>query len=105
MRTAKARSDLLVFSGGLGPTADDLTKETVARCYHDTLHFDQEEMDKITSFFAKSGRTTPDNNEKTGHGAHPRGKKLPNRNGTAPGVWFEDEGPVRGAAAPARPMS
>ena len=91
VRTAKARSDLLVFSGGLGPTADDLTKETVARCYHDTLHFDREEMDKITSFFAKSGRTTPDNNEKQAM-VPTRGKKLPNRNGTAPGVWFEDEG-------------
>ena len=93
VRTAKARSDLLVFSGGLGPTADDLTKETVARCYHDTLRFDQEEMDKITSFFAKSGRTTPDNNEKQAM-VPTRGKKLPNRNGTAPGVWLERDGRV-----------
>ena len=91
VRTAKARSELLVFSGGLGPTADDLTKETVARCYHDALRFDQEEMDKITAFFAKSGRTTPANNEKQAM-VPVRGKKLPNRNGTAPGVWFEDEG-------------
>lgn len=34
---AKARCDLLVFTGGLGPTADDLTKETVAACFGDTL--------------------------------------------------------------------
>ena len=91
VRAAKARSELLVFSGGLGPTADDLTKETVARCYRDTLRFDQEEMDKITAFFAKSGRTTPANNEKQAM-VPVRGKKLPNRNGTAPGAWFEDEG-------------
>ena len=37
---AMERSDLLVFSGGLGPTADDLTKETVARCFDDTLHLE-----------------------------------------------------------------
>ena len=37
---AKARADLLIFTGGLGPTADDLTKETVAACYGDTLAFD-----------------------------------------------------------------
>ena len=36
---AKQRCDLLVFTGGLGPTADDLTKETVAGCYGDTLAF------------------------------------------------------------------
>ena len=37
---AKSRSDLLVFSGGLGPTEDDLTKETVAEAFGDTLAFD-----------------------------------------------------------------
>ena len=37
---AKQRCDLLVFTGGLGPTADDLTKETVAACFGDTLTFD-----------------------------------------------------------------
>ena len=55
---AKARCDLLVFTGGLGPTADDLTKETVAACYGDTLAFDEEEWAKITSYFARTGRET-----------------------------------------------
>ena len=41
VKEAKSRSDLLVFSGGLGPTEDDLTKETVAGCYGDTLAFDR----------------------------------------------------------------
>ena len=44
---AKARCDLLVFTGGLGPTDDDLTKETVAACYGDSLVFDPEEWEKI----------------------------------------------------------
>ena len=91
VRTAKARSELLVFSGGLGPTADDLTKETVARCYHDALRFDQEEMDKITAFFAKSGRTTPANNEKQAM-VPTKGGWFENPNGTAPAVWFEAQG-------------
>lgn len=101
VRTAKARSQLLVFSGGLGPTADDLTKETVARCFGDTLRFDEEEMRKITSFFEKSGRTTPKNNEKQAM-VPVRGKKLPNENGTAPGVWFED-GACRAVLLPGPP--
>ena len=40
---AKRRCDLLVFTGGLGPTADDLTKVTVAECFGDTLAFDEDE--------------------------------------------------------------
>lgn len=90
---AKSRSELLIFSGGLGPTADDLTKETVADCYHDTLRFDEEEWAKITGFFARMGRETTPNNRKQAM-VPVRGKKLPNQNGTAPGVWFEDEGHI-----------
>ena len=53
---AKQRCDLLVFTGGLGPTADDLTKETVAACFGDTLTFDPEEWQKIVDFFTRTGR-------------------------------------------------
>ena len=44
VRLAMQRSDLLVFSGGLGPTDDDLTKQTVARAFEDELRFDEEEL-------------------------------------------------------------
>lgn len=50
VKEAKSRSDLLVFSGGLGPTEDDLTKETVAEAFGDTLHFDEAEWQKIVDF-------------------------------------------------------
>ena len=57
---AKSRCDLLVFTGGLGPTADDLTKETVAACFGDELAFDEAEWEKITRFFpAPVGRRPP----------------------------------------------
>ena len=56
VKEAKSRSDLLVFSGGLGPTEDDLTKETVAEAFGDTLHFDEAEWQKIVDFFARTGR-------------------------------------------------
>ena len=70
VKEAKSRSDLLVFSGGLGPTEDDLTKETVAEAFGDTLHFDEAEWQKIVDFFARTGR----------------GGRTP------PGAWFEDDG-------------
>lgn len=87
---ARARSELLIFSGGLGPTEDDLTKETVAEAFGDTLRFDPEEWNKIVAFFARTGRTPTPNNRKQAM-VPVRGHKLPNAHGTAPGAWFEDE--------------
>ena len=88
---AKARADLLVFTGGLGPTDDDLTKETVAACYGDSLTFDGEEWAKITAFFTRMGRATTPNNRKQAM-VPVRGEKIPNAHGTAPGAWFEQDG-------------
>ena len=88
---AKQRCDLLVFTGGLGPTADDLTKETVAACFGDTLTFDPVEWDKIVAFFARTGRTTTPNNRKQAM-VPVHGHKIINDHGTAPGAWFEQDG-------------
>ena len=88
---AKQRCDLLVFTGGLGPTADDLTKETVASCYGDTLAFDAEEWDKIVAYFTRTGRTVTPNNRKQAM-VPVKGHKVVNRHGTAPGAWFEQDG-------------
>lgn len=87
----KARSDLLVFSGGLGPTDDDLTKQTVARVFGDALRFDEEEYERIRAFFSKWGRTMPENNKKQAY-VPVNGQKLVNHNGTAPGMIFESDG-------------
>ena len=88
---AKSRCDLLVFTGGLGPTADDLTKETVAACYGDTLTFDESEWEKITAYFARTGRETTPNNRKQAM-VPTNGHKIVNHHGTAPGAWFEQDG-------------
>ena len=88
---AKQRCDLLVFTGGLGPTADDLTKETVAGCYGDTLAFDPEEWQKIVDFFTRTGRKTTPNNRKQAM-VPVNGHKIINNHGTAPGAWFEQDG-------------
>ena len=88
---AKQRCDLLVFTGGLGPTADDLTKETVAACFGDALTFDPDEWQKIVDFFTRTGReTTPNNRKQAMVPVH--GHKVVNHHGTAPGAWFEQDG-------------
>ncbi len=56
---AKQRCDLLVFTGGLGPTADDLTKETVAACFGDTLAFDPMSGRRSWTFLPAPGARPP----------------------------------------------
>ncbi|MDL2293737.1 competence/damage-inducible protein A [Ruminococcaceae bacterium OttesenSCG-928-D13] len=88
---AKARSDVLIFTGGLGPTADDLTKETIAEAFGDVLVMDEEELLNLQTFFEKRGVPMGDNNRKQAM-VPLRGKKLPNPNGTAPGAYFRQNG-------------
>ena len=88
---AKSRCDLLVFTGGLGPTADDLTKETVAECFGDSLTFDEDEWNKIVDYFHRSNRTVAPNNRKQAM-VPVNGRKVINNHGTAPGAWFEQDG-------------
>ncbi|NLC53002.1 MAG: competence/damage-inducible protein A [Firmicutes bacterium] len=82
---ALARVDLVLTSGGLGPTADDLTKETVAEVLGLSLVLDRPSLEAIESYFAKTGRPMTENNYK--QALIPEGgAALPNRKGTAPGV-------------------
>ncbi len=84
---AKSRSDLLVFTGGLGPTDDDLTKETIAELFGDVLTPDEDELIKLEDFFKKRGKTMSPSNAKQAM-VPTKGIKLDNPNGTAPGAWF-----------------
>ena len=87
-----SRADLVLFTGGLGPTADDLTMETAADAAGLPLVFDQESYDGIASFFTKIGRQMSDNNKKQAY--LPQGAViLPNTNGTAPGAVFPCSAP------------
>ena len=90
---ARNRADLIVTTGGLGPTCDDLTKQTVARAFGRELYFDQEAMDAIAAWFGEQGRTFPDNNR--AQAWLPEGSiVMANSCGTAPGCIFESEGVV-----------
>lgn len=88
IRIAQGRADLIIFSGGLGPTKDDLTKETIARMLDRTLVTDQQAMDSIEAFFAKRNRPMTENNRKQAlviEGC----QVLVNRNGMAPGMLVD----------------
>lgn len=91
IRHAEMRVDLLIFTGGLGPTRDDLTKETVAEAIGRKLVVDREALDSITAYFQATGRRMSENNRKQAlviEGS----RVLPNRQGMAPGMAVESDG-------------
>lgn len=88
VKTALFNSDLLILSGGLGPTYDDLTKETVAETLGLPMVRDEKILAEIENYFASSGRIMPPNNAKQAD--IPQGAiALKNRTGTAPGIFIK----------------
>jgi nicotinamide-nucleotide amidase len=81
------RSEIVVFSGGLGPTEDDLTREAVSEALGLPLHRDEEVLAGIERRFAARGWKMSPNNAKQADVLE-GGVVLPNPNGTAPGQWL-----------------
>jgi len=80
--------DLIVITGGLGPTEDDVTRDALARALDVPLDVDETIVDRIRDRFARRGMTMPEINRR--QGMVPRGADvLPNANGTAPGLWLQ----------------
>lgn len=98
---ARNRADLIITTGGLGPTCDDLTKQTLARAFDRKLYLNEDALADIREYFAERGRSFTDNNLRQAY--LPEGSiMLPNDCGTAPGCIIED-GPVRVVMLPGPP--
>src|SRR3954470_15637731 len=83
-----AWADVLVVTGGLGPTEDDMTRDAVARVLQVPLDVDEAIVERLRERFARRGMTMPDINRR--QAMVPRGATvLANANGTAPGLWLE----------------
>lgn len=89
INTALSRADILIFSGGLGPTEDDLTKETVAEALGKKLIRDKWAEQEIADYFALRGRIPTDNNWKQADVIEGC-EVLYNKNGTAPGIFVSE---------------
>ncbi len=87
-RAAAERNDIVVATGGLGPTADDLTREALAEVAGRPLVLDEPTLDYIRGLFARFKRDMPERNRV--QAMFPEGSRIiPNANGTAPGIWLD----------------
>src|SRR5438067_4697460 len=88
VRSALEWADVMVLTGGLGPTEDDVTRDAIARVLNVSMSENEAVIARIQSRFAKRGITMPDINRR--QGMVPQGATLlDNPNGTAPGLWIE----------------
>ena len=90
---ALSRSDVVITTGGLGPTQDDLSKEMAAELLGLPMAFDAESWRAIQDYFARLGRPCPENNRKQAMFAE-GAVILPNACGTAPGCLVEKDGKI-----------
>ncbi len=84
---------LVIMTGGLGPTKDDLTKQTLADYFNSKMVTHQEVLDRITAFFKERGRTMIESNIMQAD-VPDACRVFMNNHGTAPGMWFEKEGTI-----------
>ncbi len=94
-RQALDRADLVIVTGGLGATADDLTREAISQVTGRKLAIDQDALAHVRAMFAQRNRPMPSSNEK--QALFPEGSRvIHNPNGTAPGIDLTVARPGRG---------
>jgi nicotinamide-nucleotide amidase len=91
LKRAYERSDIIITTGGLGPTEDDITREAIAELLDEELRVDPEIELWIREIFSKLGYEMPECNIKQAN-LIPSARAISNLRGTAPGWWVENEG-------------
>lgn len=88
-----SQADVILMTGGLGPTKDDITKKTIADYFNTAMVFDQGSYDRIVKLFDRWGRSTTEAHRQQCY-MPANAELLYNKMGTAPGMWFEHNNKV-----------
>lgn len=95
LKEASVRADIILITGGLGPTKDDITKHTICEFFGDTLVQDDAVLAHVEELFAKHITSTPISDLNRGQAMVPSTcEVLMNKYGTAPGMWFDKDDKV-----------
>lgn len=93
VESALSKTDVVLMTGGLGPTKDDITKKVICDIFHRELVMDEPTLQQVTDMFAARGMQLTETNRQ--QAAVPQGcTVLTNTLGTAPGLWLEKDGKV-----------
>ncbi|CAN0486214.1 unnamed protein product, partial [Phaeothamnion confervicola] len=90
---AEKRADIILITGGLGPTSDDLTKPCLAKYFNCGMVLNEEALAEVTEFFKSRGRELTEVNRQQAM-LPTASEKITNGIGTAPGMWFNKNGKI-----------
>jgi len=90
LEQAADRAEIILITGGLGPTSDDITKPTLSEYFNSPLVFHPEVLEEVERMFASRGLPVTKVNRKQAE-VPENATVMPNHNGTAPGMWFEKD--------------
>jgi len=93
LRQAMQRSDIIITTGGLGPTQGDITRNVIASVLGQTLYIDQNLKQDLIDYFSRMGVAMPENNLRQAT-LISAARAIPNPNGTAPGWWVENDNKI-----------
>ncbi|HXG36056.1 MAG TPA: competence/damage-inducible protein A [Dehalococcoidia bacterium] len=93
VRKAHQRSDIVLMTGGLGPTEDDVTREAIADALGEETYIDEATVEHLRQRFRSRGISFPERNIKQAM-LIPSARAIPNPRGTAPGWWVEKDGKI-----------
>jgi nicotinamide-nucleotide amidase len=88
LKESEERSHIILMTGGLGPTSDDITKQTLAEYFKSKLVLNKEALEDVTNFFKSKGKDLSELNRQQAF-LPEACECIPNKSGTAPGMWFE----------------
>jgi len=90
LKVAEAKSDVVLITGGLGPTNDDITKKCLSKYFNTEIKLNQKVFDDLSTYFNKRGFPFTESNQKQAY-IPKNADVITNEMGTAPGMWFEKD--------------